>query len=55
MQDHHTKLNNRRIILPESVITVIDDLETTGKKQLKTFVSDRLVVSKMPNSQKESP
>ena len=32
--------------------TVIADLEAMGEKQLETFVSDRLVVSKVPISQK---
>ena len=52
MQDYLTKRNNKKIIVPESVRTVIDDLETVGEKQLETFVSDRLVVSKLPISQK---
>ena len=46
MQDHLTKRYNKKIIVPESMRTVIDDLETMGEKQLEIFVSDRLVVSK---------
>ena len=43
-----TSLNvpTKKIIVAESMRTVIDDLETTREKQLETFVSDRLVVSK---------
>ena len=32
--------------------TVIDDLEAMEEKQLETFISDRLVVSEVPISQK---
>ena len=52
MQDHLTKLNNKKIIVSESTRTVIDNLEAAGEKQLETFVSDRLLVSKVPISQK---
>ena len=52
MQDHLTKLNNKKIIVSESMRTVIDNLEAAGEKQLETFVSDRLLVSKVPISQK---
>ena len=52
MQDHLTKLNNKKIIVSESMRTMIDNLEAVGEKQLKTFVSDRLLVSKVPISQK---
>ena len=31
---------------------MIDDLKAMGKKQLKTFASDQLVLSKVPISQK---
>ena len=51
-QDHLTKLNNKKIIVSESMRTVIDNLEAAGEKQLETFVSDRLLVSKVPISQK---
>ena len=51
MQDHITKLNNK-IIAPESVRTVINDLEAMGEKQLETLLFDWLVVSKVPVSQK---
>ena len=51
MQDHITKLNNK-IIAPESVRTVINDLEAMGEKQLETLLFDWLVVSKVPISQK---
>ena len=39
MQDHITKLNNK-IIAPESVRTVINDLEAMGEKQLETLSFD---------------
>ena len=52
MQDHLTKLNNKKIIVSESMRTMIDNLEAVGEKQLETFVSDRLLVSKVPISQK---
>ena len=52
MEDHLTKVNNKKIIFPESVRTVVDDLGAMGEKQLETFVSDRLVVSKVPISQR---
>ena len=52
MEDHLTKVNNKKIIFPESVRTVVDDLGAIGEKQLETFVSDRLVVSKVPISQR---
>ena len=32
--------------------TAIDDLKAIGEKQLETFIYDRLVVSKVPISQK---
>ena len=51
MQDHITKLNNK-IIAPESVRTVINDLEAMEEKQLETLLFDWLVVSKVPISQK---
>ena len=51
MQDHLTKLN-KEIIVPETMRTLIDDLEAMREKQLPTFVSDKLVVSKVPISQK---
>ena len=31
MQDYLTKRNNKKIIVPESMRTVIDDLETVGE------------------------
>ena len=34
MQDHLTRLNNKKIIVLESVRTMIDDLEATGEIQL---------------------
>ena len=52
MQDHLTKLNNKKVIALEFVRTVIGDLKAMGEKQLATFVSDPLVVSKVPISQK---
>ena len=52
MQDHLTKLNNKKNIISESMRTMIDNLEAVGEKQLETFVSDRLLVSKVPISQK---
>ena len=54
MQDHFTKFYNKKIIAPESMRTVIDDLETMGEKHLQIFVSDRLVVSKQSVSQNTS-
>ena len=44
MQDHLTKLNNKKIVVPEPVRTVIDDLEVMGERQWKTFIHDRLVL-----------
>ena len=44
MQDHLTKLNNKTIVVPEPVRTVIDDLEVMGERQWKTFIHDRLVL-----------
>ena len=52
MQDHLTKLNNKKIIVSESMRNMIDNLEAVGEKQLETFESDRLLVSKVPISQK---
>ena len=52
MQDHLTKLSNNKVVVPESVRTVIDDLKAIGEKQSETFIYDRLVVSKVPISQK---
>ena len=51
-QDHLTKLNNKKIVVPESVETVIDDLKAMGENQLETFIYDRLVVIKVPIPQK---
>ena len=34
MQDHLTKLNDKKIIVPETMRTVIDDSEAMGEKQL---------------------
>ena len=50
-QDQLTKLN-KKIIVPETMRTVIYDLEAIGEKQFQTFVTDQLVVSKVPISQK---
>ena len=52
MQDHLTKLKNKKVIVPVSVRTAIDDLEAMREKQLETSVSDRVVVSKVPIPQK---
>ena len=52
MQDHLTKLNNKKSFYQRLLRTVIDDLEAMGEKKLETFVSDQLVVSKVPISQK---
>ena len=41
-----------KTIVSELVRTVIDYLEAIAEKQLETFVSDRLVVSKLPILQK---
>ena len=46
MQDHLTKLN-KKIIVPETMRIVIDDLEAMGEKQLQALLSDQLVVSKV--------
>ena len=43
MLDHFTKLKS-----------MVDDLKATGEKQLETFASDRLVMSKVPISQKST-
>ena len=40
MQDHLTKLKNKKVIVPVSVRTAIDDLEAMREKQLETSVSD---------------
>ena len=52
MQDHLTKLSNKKIIVPESVRTVNFYLKVMGEKQWETFIYDQLVVSKVPVSQK---
>ena len=41
MQDHLTKLNNKKIVVPESVRTVTDDLKIMGERQWETFIHDR--------------
>ena len=40
MQDHLTKLNNKKSFYQRLLRTVIDDLEAMGEKKLETFVSD---------------
>ena len=52
LQDHLTKLNNKKTIVPGSARTKIDDLEATGQKQFENFLSERLLVSKVPISKK---
>ena len=42
-QDHLTKLNNPKVIVPETVQGVIENLEKFGKEQLTAFLSDQLV------------
>ena len=51
-QYHLNKRSNKKNIVPETMRTVIDDLETMGEKQLETFVSDQLVVSRVSISRK---
>ena len=52
MQDHLSKLNSKKIVVPESVRTVTDDLKIMGERQWETFIHDRLVLSKVPVLQK---
>ena len=52
LQDHLTKLNNKETIVLGSVRTKIDDLEAMGQKQFENFLSERLLESKVPISQK---
>ena len=49
MQDHLTKLNNKKILVPESVRTVIEDLEVMGERQFHTWPTGS---SKVPVLQK---
>ena len=48
--DHLTKLNNSKVVVPETVQSVIENLEKCGKEQLTAFISDRLVLRKVPIS-----
>ena len=52
MQNNLTKLKNKKIVAPETMRTVTDDLKAMGEKQLETFIYDQLVVSKVPISRK---
>ena len=52
-QDHLTKLNNPKVIVPETVRGVIENLEKCGKEQLTAFISDRLVLRNLPISQSQ--
>ena len=49
-QDHLTKPNNPKVIVPENVQGVIENLEKRGKEQLTAFISDRLVLRNVPIS-----
>ena len=44
MEDHLTKVNNKKIIFPESVRTVVDDLGAMGEKQKLSYQTDWLWV-----------
>ena len=50
-QHNLTKLNNKAVVVPESVRPVVENLQSSGKEQLETFVSDRLVLRKTPISE----
>ena len=50
IQDHLTKLNNPKVIVPETVRGVIENLEKCGKEQLTAFISHRLVLRSVPIS-----
>ena len=49
-QDHLTKLNNPKVIAPETVRGVIENLEHCAKEQLTSFISDRMVLRNVPFS-----
>jgi len=49
-----TVVNNPEIIFEENVYFNLTQLETTGKKQVKTFIKDRLITSKHPITAKIS-
>ena len=42
MQNHVTKLNNKKIVVPQSVRTVIDDLKAMGEKQRLSYITNWL-------------
>ena len=49
-QDHLTKLKNPKVTVPETVQSVIENLEKSRKEQLTVFISDRLVLRNVPIS-----
>ena len=49
-QDHLTKLNNPKVIVPETIRGVIENLEKCGKEQLRASIADRLVLRNVPIS-----
>ena len=49
--DDLTKLNNPKVVMPNTVRDVIEDMKKCGEEQLSTFILDRLVSAKVPISQ----
>ena len=49
-QNHLTKLNNLKVIVPETARSVIENLEKCRKEQLTAFISGRLVLRNVPIS-----
>ena len=49
-QDHLTKLKNPKVTVPETVQSVIENLEKCRKEQLTVFISDRLALRNVPIS-----
>ena len=50
-KDHLTKLNNSKVLIPETVRGVIENMKITANEQLSSFISERLVSAKVPISQ----
>ena len=45
-----TKLSTPKVIVPEAVRNVIENLKQSGKEQLMSFIDDRLILGQVPIS-----
>ena len=46
-QDKLTKINNTNLVVPDSSIEIIKNMETKGEEQVSIFINDRLVSQKV--------